>query len=236
MNKNEFLEILQDYLKKYFSQSEVDDILRDYEEYFVEGIIEGKSEEEIIKSLGSPKAIVRQLAEEIDVKNEESIQKKDIIQDKLNVAKLKAKDSFKKTKEKVNNVLTPSLTEEKGLSNKVIKVLLGVLTVILSILAIIFIFTMIGVGVTIATISIGTITLGGFTISTFSLDTSVGFMFTFLTIGLIGLNILLWQVYLLVINLGKTFFKMYRSWIKKRNLYIKAKDRINENKDGEKYE
>ena len=51
INKNEILEILQDYLKQNFSKEEVDDILRNYEEYFIEGTIEGKSEEEIIKLL-----------------------------------------------------------------------------------------------------------------------------------------------------------------------------------------
>ena len=44
MKKEDFLEILRDYLKKDFSEDEVMDILRDYEEYFVDGIIEGKSE------------------------------------------------------------------------------------------------------------------------------------------------------------------------------------------------
>lgn len=44
MKKEDFLEILRDYLKKGFSEDEVMDILRDYEEYFVDGIIEGKSE------------------------------------------------------------------------------------------------------------------------------------------------------------------------------------------------
>ena len=43
MKKEDFLEILRDYLKKGFSEDEVMDILRDYEEYFVDGIIEGKS-------------------------------------------------------------------------------------------------------------------------------------------------------------------------------------------------
>ena len=38
-------------------RDEITDILRDYEEYFVDGIIEGKSEIEIIESLGSPKEI-----------------------------------------------------------------------------------------------------------------------------------------------------------------------------------
>ena len=70
MKKEDFLEILRDYLKKGFSEDEVMDILRDYEEYFVDGIIEGKSEIEIKSSLGSPKEIAIELLSESNIKNE----------------------------------------------------------------------------------------------------------------------------------------------------------------------
>ena len=65
LNKNEFLEILKDYLRKDFSDDEVNDILRDYEEYFVDGLIEGKSDMEIISALGSPKAIAKELISQV---------------------------------------------------------------------------------------------------------------------------------------------------------------------------
>ena len=70
MRKEDFLEILKDYLKNDFSEDEVIDILRDYEEYFVNGAIEGKSEIEIISSLGSPKEIANELLFESNIKNE----------------------------------------------------------------------------------------------------------------------------------------------------------------------
>ena len=73
MKKEDFLEILRDYLKKGFSEDEVMDILRDYEEYFVDGIIEGKSEIEIISSLGSPKEIANELLSESNIKNENKV-------------------------------------------------------------------------------------------------------------------------------------------------------------------
>ncbi|WP_105616825.1 DUF1700 domain-containing protein [Vallitalea okinawensis] len=69
MNKKEFLDILKDYLEDHFSQYELNDILRDYEEYFLNGEIEGKSEEEVIKALGSPKAIARDLIQEMRTEN-----------------------------------------------------------------------------------------------------------------------------------------------------------------------
>ena len=55
MTKNDFLDILRDYLKGTFSELEINDILRDYEEFFLNGELQGKSNEEIIKSLASPK-------------------------------------------------------------------------------------------------------------------------------------------------------------------------------------
>ena len=76
MKKEDFLEILRDYLKKGFSEDEVMDILRDYEEYFVDGIIEGKSEIEIIQSLGSPKEIANELLAESNIKSENKVKGK----------------------------------------------------------------------------------------------------------------------------------------------------------------
>ena len=69
MRKEDFLESLKDYLKNDFSEDEVRDILRDYEEYFVNGAIEGKSEIEIISSLGSPKEIANELLSESNMEN-----------------------------------------------------------------------------------------------------------------------------------------------------------------------
>ena len=76
MKKEDFLEILRDYLKKDFSEDEVMDILRDYEEYFVDGIIEGKSEIDIIQSLGSPKEIANELLAESNIKSENKVKGK----------------------------------------------------------------------------------------------------------------------------------------------------------------
>ncbi len=50
MTKNDFLDILRDYLKGAFSELEINDILRDYEEFFLNGELQGKSDEEIIKT------------------------------------------------------------------------------------------------------------------------------------------------------------------------------------------
>ena len=60
MTKNEFLQQLNASLKR-LSDKERADILKDYEEHFTFGLEEGKSEEEIAASLGSPAQIAKEL-------------------------------------------------------------------------------------------------------------------------------------------------------------------------------
>lgn len=60
MNKEQFLRNLSGHLRK-LSEEERQDILYDYEEHFQFGLEEGKTEVEIIKGLGSPKAIAKEM-------------------------------------------------------------------------------------------------------------------------------------------------------------------------------
>lgn len=59
MNKNDFLKELSILLNN-LPSDEKQEILFDYQEHFSIGLEEGKSEEEIISGLGSPKSIARQ--------------------------------------------------------------------------------------------------------------------------------------------------------------------------------
>ncbi|HHY73442.1 MAG TPA: DUF1700 domain-containing protein [Bacillus bacterium] len=60
MNKNEFLKKLDLHLNK-LSAEERQDILQDFEEHFTIGLEEGKTEEEISASLGSPNQIAKEI-------------------------------------------------------------------------------------------------------------------------------------------------------------------------------
>lgn len=60
MNKEQFLSKLNDSLKRLPSE-EREDILQDFKEHFEIGMSEGKSEAEIIKGLGSPQHIAKEL-------------------------------------------------------------------------------------------------------------------------------------------------------------------------------
>ncbi len=70
MNKKQFLEKLH---KNLFgiSKDEITDILADFEEYFEIGKERGRSEEDIIISLGNPKQLARQIKAESFIKKAE---------------------------------------------------------------------------------------------------------------------------------------------------------------------
>ncbi|MBA2850830.1 putative membrane protein [Methanococcus maripaludis] len=57
MNKEEYLYKLSETLKS-IPESEKQDIIYDYNEYFENGALEGRSEEEISKSLGNPEQVL----------------------------------------------------------------------------------------------------------------------------------------------------------------------------------
>jgi len=60
MTKDQFLKSLESALRP-LSQAERQDIIQDYEEHFLIGLEEGKSEEEIAAALGSPNQIAKEL-------------------------------------------------------------------------------------------------------------------------------------------------------------------------------
>lgn len=61
MSRYEYMKSLEGYLLKYLTREEVNDILRDYGEYFSEGEQKGKSEEKLIEELGDPQTVARQI-------------------------------------------------------------------------------------------------------------------------------------------------------------------------------
>ena len=61
MSRYEYLKSLEGYLLKYLTREEVNEILRDYGEYFSEGEQTGKTEAQIIAELGDPQTVARQI-------------------------------------------------------------------------------------------------------------------------------------------------------------------------------
>lgn len=136
MNRADFIDVLRDYLKQYFKASEIEEMIWDYEEYFDAGLASGKTEAEIIISLGSPKKIAKDLAEELSMKDAKSKSIDGGTADKfVNTAKLYAlkgksflKNSYFRAKEKTTEYLTE---DNKGTINGIGKFLLKALFIII---------------------------------------------------------------------------------------------------------
>ncbi|MHB8065235.1 MAG: HAAS signaling domain-containing protein [Ruminiclostridium sp.] len=70
MNKIEFISKL-DYSLKGISYEDKKEIIYDYEEHFAIGIEQGKTEEDIAKTLGDPKIIAKQFRNDYFIKKAE---------------------------------------------------------------------------------------------------------------------------------------------------------------------
>ncbi|HBG5346215.1 TPA: DUF1700 domain-containing protein [Clostridioides difficile] len=239
LNKTEFLEILKDYLKKDFSESEVNDILRDYEEYFVDGLIEGKSDMEIIASLGSPKSIAKELILQTKEKNieEEKIINTDVLNDKFSkfksdmkkgysILKDEAKEKYSKSKENIDG----KIMNTDILNRQVIKVALVVLSLFLIVPAFAFICTIISVAVALVCSLIAFVISIPFVIKFIAMVPDVTMFCIFATIAFVGIEILAWQILLFAIKLGKQLLNNYIHWIKRKNIYIKANEKMEKRK------
>ena len=211
MKKEDFLEILKDYLKKGFSEDEVTDILRDYEEYFVDGIIEGKSEIEIIQSLGSPKEIANELLAESNIKSENKVKGK--LESFFIEAKGKFKSGLNKFKVNLND-------KEHVKSRKKIELLQVLLTIILLPFAFAIVCSTIGVGIGLIGSLIALVVGTPFAISLMNVMPEVKMVIIFAFIAYIGFEILIWQLFIIVVRLEKKAFKIYVTWLKTNKLYI----------------
>ena len=232
MRKEDFLEILKDYLKKDFSEDEVIDILRDYEEYFVDGAIEGKSEIEIIRSLGSPKEIANELLSESNIKNENKT-----------IGKLESFSTDIKGKFKSwSNGFKVNLNDENHVkSRKKIKAMQMLMTIILIPIAFSIVASTIAYGVSLIASVVAMIIGTPFAISLTRVMPETTMVIIFGFIAYIGLEILMWQLFILVVKLEKKGFKIYTTWLKTNKLYIDGSikkekmdkyDEITSDKDG----
>lgn len=220
MKKEDFLEILKDYLKKGFSEDEVMDILRDYEEYFIDGAIEGKSDMEIISGLGSPKEIAKELLSESNSKSTNKIKSK------AEGILIEVKGKFKRYANKFKINLND---KDHAKSRKKTKLLQVLITIILIPIAIsIFLGTAsfaLGLISSVVLAAIG----APFAVSLMSVMPDVKLVVIFGIIAYIGFEILIWQLFIGLIKLEKKYIKRYIRWINTNQRYISASIQKEEN-------
>ena len=233
MNRKEFLDILRDYLKKDFSEDEINDIIRDYEEYFVNGEMEGKSDLDTIAALGSPKSIAKDLINQINEDESKNI-KKDKIEDIFIKSKRKIKEYFFNCKDFLEEKLTPSLSDNNSLSNKGVSLILFLLSLVLIIPAFIIVCFMASIAGLLALSLITFLVTIPLMISFSWAAPEIACFFIFLSIAFIGFQIA-WQVFVFIVKYMKKIYKTYINWIKTRKIYINAsklKENMKEYKGG----
>ena len=211
MRKEDFLEILKDYLKKDFSEDEIIDILRDYEEYFVNGAIEGKSEMEIISSLGSPKEIANELLAESNIKNENKVK------GKLESFFIDIKGRFKSW---LNRFKVNLNDKNHVASRKKIEVMQILITIILIPIAFSIVTTTIAYGVSLIASVLAMIIGAPFMVGLMKVMPEIKMVIIFGFMAYIGLEILMWQLFIFVVKLEKKGLKIYMTWLKTNKLYI----------------
>ncbi|MBQ8999892.1 MAG: DUF1700 domain-containing protein [Clostridium sp.] len=211
MRKEDFLEILKDYLKKDFSEDEIIDILRDYEEYFVNGAIEGKSEMEIISSLGSPKEIANELLAESNIKNENKSK------GKLESFFIDIKGRFKSW---LNRFKVNLNDKNHVASRKKIEVMQILITIILIPIAFSIVTTTIAYGVSLIASVLAMIIGAPFMVGLMKVMPEIKMVIIFGLMAYIGLEILMWQLFIFVVKLEKKGLKIYMTWLKTNKLYI----------------
>lgn len=229
MNKNDFLDILRDYLKGIFSQIEINDILRDYEEFFLNGELQGKSEEEIIKGLGSPKSIANELIEEMKGQSTSTQKDSGEIFEKVN---MEAKRAFKSCKiftrkagNKAKEFLDSNSIINGNISSSGVKLIINLITIAIIIGAMPIIFTMLGWFVTLIGMSIANLIgyIGAVVLCGISLP--MGIFGIFACVTWTGFLILGWLLYRLAYKGLKYLWIKYISWVKTRKMYVRVKDK-----------
>ena len=141
MNKEEYLQKLEQHLKKYLSKEEIKDILMDYGEYFEDGRRQNKTDIEISAKLGDPEVIASQFIEEIKEekrkKQEENIEKiKETTSSVVKNIKKTTNDFAQSAKEKINTeamgeMFNENFDKAKNESKGIISSVLGFCTTII---------------------------------------------------------------------------------------------------------
>lgn len=223
MNRKDFLDILHDYLKGTFSEMEINDILRDYEEFFLNGELEGKGDAEIIKNLGSPKSIAKELIEEMKGPDKVNGQYKEKVNTEAKRVWSGIKSTGRKASEKGKEFLDSSSIVHGNISGTLVKIIMILITIILIPPAIAVIGTMIVSGL--ALIGTSLANFMGWIVSAILLgiNLSLGVFGLFLCIAWTGVTILSWILYALIFKGLKHIMISYIGWIKKRNMYVRVK-------------
>lgn len=232
MNKVEYLDMLKDYLMKYYSEEEIFEILRDYEEYFVNGKLDGKTDSEIILELGSPKKIV------LDLIEEDGVEKNDLFSNlKDRFYKWYDRRFFEKVQKKSSEIVDEGKTVVKRNKSTISFIFTNILLLILHFIMFCIVMTLVCFLISMVLLTIAgvvtAIVLTPVTINGLSFLTMSYAWIIFPILLAIGLFILM---SILIYYFSKFLYKFileYINWVKVQMMYKRAENNsLNiENKD-----
>ncbi|WP_158097619.1 DUF1700 domain-containing protein [Tyzzerella sp. An114] len=218
MNKEEYLQKLEQYLKKYLSRDEIEDILMDYGEYFEDGRRQNKSDIEISAKLGDPEVIASQFIDEVREerrkKHEDEMEK---IKDTASsvVKNIKEKTEFLGRKSEKDDDLTYVRVKrnEKGIFQSIIDFMATIVKAIffgfLCFIIIGAVFTILGI-LGSAVLFCAALGIGGVVFSVSVIGFVSGFIIAsgvFGSIFVLGLAVMLTLLFIVVIQYTLKCFK-----------------------------
>ena len=202
--------------------------MRDYEEFFLNGELQGKSDEEIIRGLGSPKSIAQELIEEMKGQAPINDNNGSEVFDKVNKeakrAWKSAKATGKKAGSKAKEFLDSNSVINGNISSAGVKLIIAIITITIIIFALPIILSMFGsllalIGMSIANFIgyLGAAVLCG-------INLSMGIFGFFACIAWTGFLILGWVLYTLAYKGVKYLWVKYISWVRTRKMYVRVKE------------
>ena len=122
MTRFEYIKEIEKFLKTRLPENELYDIMRDYAEFFEEGKKQGKTEEEIMTSLGTPKSIAEGILSE-EILEVELPKKAKVINDNTKKATQDVMNGIKNTSENISKATkdATSKIKEKSITRSEIR-------------------------------------------------------------------------------------------------------------------
>ena len=191
--------------------------------------------ESVINGVGSIDLILDEKSKDLDSALIKYLAKYEDKIEKIYInLKNKTKEIFFKSKNYIEEKLTPDSQKKGSLSNKAVSIILFLLSLALIIPAFGIVLFMVSVAAVLIMSLIIFVTAIPLMVSFAWPSPEIVCFFIFMSMAFIGFQILSWQIFVFVVRLMRKVYRRYINWIKTRKIYVDAdirKEVINSNKN-----
>lgn len=223
MKKDDFLDILRDYLKDKFNPYEIENIICEYESYFLRGYLDHKKDIEIIDTLKSPKIIAEELFRQKKYENIKEEKLKNIIKRRYIYAKQSLNGLYRRLKKYMDDKLTADIHSYKKLNNISKKFTIYIISFLLFFIYFVLISMIILISILSIIFSVSLILILIEGIKFYAHITQISWLLFFILIFCIGCEILFWQMFISIIKVILIGIKKYCNWLKIKGIYFKSR-------------